>query len=292
MYVCLGVRDMTPSFDFTGKMKRRVVYSPSHFHHPLNPNPTHLQDGLLPVPYTQSLAAALDARGWALIQPLLSSAYTGFGHSSLKNDAVELGHLITYLQEEMGSEAVGLVGHSTGTQDSVYYVKACGDDDSKKPAFIVLQAPVSDREHLALEERTSEFVTLARQMQREGKGEEMLPRAAMWAPVTANRFLDLATKEGLDDMFSSDLTEGELRERLGHLDVPTLFLFSGADEYVPLGVDVQELGERFVKACVGVCPLSRAATVVGAKHSGRGHEEVVVVTMLAFLDEEERLGSR
>ena len=205
---------------------------------------------------------------------------------------MELGHLITFLQEEMGSEAVGLVGHSTGTQDSVYYVKACGDDESKKPAFIVLQAPVSDREHLALEERTTEFVTLALEMQKEGKGEEMLPRAAMWAPVTANRFVDLATKEGIEDMFSSDLTEGELRERLGHLDVPTLFLFSGADEYVPLGVDVQELGERFVKACAGVCPLSRAATVVGAKHSGRGHEEVVVVTILAFLDEVERLENR
>jgi hypothetical protein len=67
-------------------------------------------------------------------------------------------------------------------------------------------------------------VTLALEMQKEGKGEEMLPRAAMWAPVTANRFVDLATKEGIDDMFSSDLTEGELRERLGHLDVPTLFL--------------------------------------------------------------------
>jgi pimeloyl-ACP methyl ester carboxylesterase len=222
------------------------------------------------------------------VQVLLSSSYTGFGHTSLKTDAVELGRLVTFLQEEMGSLAVGLVGHSTGTQDSVYYVKTC-EDPSKKPVFIVLQAPVSDREHLCLNETTSKFVQLAREMRAQGKGEEMLPRAAMWAPITADRFLDLATKEGLDDFFSSDLSDGELRDRLGHLDIPTLFLLSGADEYVPLGVNVQTLGERFVKACAGACPLPRAATVVGARHSGRGHEEVITLTILAFLDEVDNL---
>lgn len=112
-----------------------------------------------------------------------------------------------------------------------------------------------------------------------------MPRAACWAPVTAKRYLDLATKvrtvqgpaarhhhvpepslmmtsvplstdhglccshrhvgvcavacvvcvsggcmlqEGLDDMFSSDLTGEELGQRLGHVSVPTLLAFSAA----------------------------------------------------------------
>ncbi len=248
-----------------------------------------LGDGLLPVPYTQSLAAALDRQGWSLVQALLSSSYTGFGHASLKTDAEELGHLVSYLQTELGSEAVGLVGHSTGCQDSVFYVKAC--PATHKPHFIVLQAPVSDREHLAMQERTPEFVALAQELQLQGKGDEMLPRASMWAPITANRFLDLATKEGLDDFFSSDLSDEELRARLGHLDVPTLFLMSGADEYVPPHVDCHSLGNRFVASCAGACPLARAAIVDGALHSCRGHEEAVTATILHFVGEVEWAGA-
>lgn len=40
----------------------------------------------------------------------------------LDDDARELEQLMQYLQEE-GSEALGIVGHSTGCQDAVYYLK-------------------------------------------------------------------------------------------------------------------------------------------------------------------------
>jgi triacylglycerol esterase/lipase EstA (alpha/beta hydrolase family) len=53
---------------------------------------------------------------------LLSSSYTGFGHVRLNDDARELEQLMQYLQEE-GSQALGIVGHSTGCQDAVYYLK-------------------------------------------------------------------------------------------------------------------------------------------------------------------------
>jgi hypothetical protein len=42
---------------------------------------------------------------------------------------------------------------------------------------------------------------------------------------------------GADDLFSSDFSEAELRERLGHLvdtDASVLFVLSMADQYVPL----------------------------------------------------------
>lgn len=238
------------------------------------------------MPYTLPLAEALDARGWALVQVLLSSSYTGFGHSSLATDAEELGHLFGFLEDQLGSETIGLVGHSTGCQDGVVYARDGARQGRLR--FVVLQAPVSDREHmLSASEAAPAFVEQARALVAAGKGEEMLPREAMWAPITARRFLDLAIKEGADDFFSSDLTDEELRARLGHLHVPTLFLFSGSDEYVPAHVDVPALGRRFVEACQsqGKCPLPKAVVVEGAKHSGKGHEAEVVQAIVAFVEE-------
>ena len=49
-----------------------------------------LTDGLLACRYVDQLAAALDEAGWALVQPVLSSSYTGYGISSLARDAEEL----------------------------------------------------------------------------------------------------------------------------------------------------------------------------------------------------------
>lgn len=218
------------------------------------------------------------------MQVLLSSAYTGFGHSSLQTDAQELGYLLGFLEDQLGSEAIGIVGHSTGCQDCMVYARE--GTRQGKLRFLVLQAPVSDREHmLAASAKAPEFVAHARALVAGGKGEEMLPREAMWAPITARRFLDLATKEGADDFFSSDLTDEELAERLGHLHVPTLFLFSGADEYVPSHVDVPKLGARFIGACKKQCPLPRAVVVEGARHAGKGHEAAVVKEIVAFVEE-------
>ena len=45
-----------------------------------------------------------------------------------------------------------------------------------------------------------------------------------YAPMTAQRFVDLLERGGADDFFSSDLSTGELAETLGQLKVPTLLL--------------------------------------------------------------------
>ena len=42
-----------------------------------------LSDGLIPVPYTTGLQQVCAETGYSLVQPLLSSSYTGFGHGSL-----------------------------------------------------------------------------------------------------------------------------------------------------------------------------------------------------------------
>ena len=93
-------------------------------------------------------------------------------------------------------------------------------------------------------------------------------------------------------MFSSDLSDAELRSRLGHMgtagqregikdsdgtwiaeplkDHPglkTVFAHSGADEYVPATVDVDALSKRFVAAAGGAANGAEAVILSGANHN-------------------------
>ena len=60
-----------------------------------------------------------------MVQTLLSSSYLGYGTVTLDQDAAELRDLVTFLREDeaMGGEGYALIGHSTGTQDCVRFVR-------------------------------------------------------------------------------------------------------------------------------------------------------------------------
>jgi hypothetical protein len=144
---------------------------------------------------------------------------------------------------------------------------------------VVLQAPVSDREHCMLEhfDEWQKNVQHARQLQAEGKQEEMMPRKAFWAPITAKRFLDLQSHGGADDYFSSDLTDEELMERLSHVGrigessgLHVLVAFSGSDEYVPKSIDSMRLTNRLVQAMNHDCQqrqIAEALYLSAANHN-------------------------
>ena len=223
-----------------------------------------LSDGLLPVPYTHPLESVLAEKDWSLVQPVLSSSYTGFGHGSLDRDVLELDELLGYLIGQHDSQQIAMVGHSTGTQDIVHYMKHGRADLVEKVTCIALQAPVSDREastvchdpttspaeHLKSLQRN---VEIALDMRNGGRGNEMMPRSAFWAPITAERFLDLHERRGRDDYFSSDFSDAELAERLRHIGSSSslkscLVAVSGSDEYVPSTVDSRKLLDRLCAA--------------------------------------------
>ncbi|CAA6669007.1 unnamed protein product [Spirodela intermedia] len=211
-----------------------------------------LTDGLLATEYLESLSVALEKERWSLVQPLLSSSYTGYGISSLKQDSMELDLLISYLINKENSEGVVLLGHSTGCQDIVYYMRsnsAC----SRAVRGAILQAPVSDREYRATLPETAAMIDLASTMISENKATDLMPRNAdPDAPITAYRYHSLCAYMGDDDMFSSDLTDDQLRLRLGHMaNTPCQVIFSMADEFVPDYVDKKSLVERLCKALGG-----------------------------------------
>jgi pimeloyl-ACP methyl ester carboxylesterase len=211
-----------------------------------------LSDGLIPTPYTKPLEEACKNLGWSLVQPLISSSHTGFGHGNLERDTSELDALIVYLTNHQNAKHVALVGHSTGCQNSVHYLKHGKGKDMI--AFLALQAPVSDREDAQRSKSTYKSnMRTAEQMAQNGKADEMMPRSCFWAPITAKRFLDLQQKGGLDDYFSSDFTDEEMTERLGHIGkapglTAVLVVYSGADEYVPPEIDTLRLTERLCEA--------------------------------------------
>ncbi|KAJ0525034.1 putative fusarinine C esterase SidJ, alpha/Beta hydrolase [Helianthus annuus] len=59
---------------------------------------------------------------------------------------------------------------------------------------------------------------------------------------------------GDDDMFSSDLSDDQLKQRLGHMcNTPCQVIFSMADEYVPDYVDKKVLVQRQVQQLLFTC---------------------------------------
>lgn len=211
-----------------------------------------LTDGLLATDYLEPLSLVLEVEKWSLVQPLLSSSYTGYGISSLEQDALELDQLISYLINKQNSEGVILLGHSTGCQDIVHYMRtnfAC----SKAVSGVILQAPVSDREYRATLPETAEMIDLAAKMISEGREMDLMPREANQdAPITAYRYHSLCAYMGDDDMFSSDLSEDQLRQRLGHMSTTQCqVIFSMGDEYVPEHVDKRALLDRLCRALGG-----------------------------------------
>ncbi|GMH32541.1 hypothetical protein BSKO_00375 [Bryopsis sp. KO-2023] len=103
-----------------------------------------MDEGLIGVPYIPSLASSLDDQGWSLVQAQISSSYLGYGVGSLDRDAKELAMLAAHLKAERGCQRIVIIGHSTGCQDVVRYVKRnLSDTDLPPLAGAVLQAPVS-----------------------------------------------------------------------------------------------------------------------------------------------------
>lgn len=57
------------------------------------------------------------------MQPILSSSYLGFGNGNLGRDTEEIGALMNYLVCHRDADNFAVVGHSTGCQNSIHFVK-------------------------------------------------------------------------------------------------------------------------------------------------------------------------
>lgn len=263
-----------------------------------------LSDGPIPVPYVKELETQCHDLGWSLVQPVLSSSYLGFGSGTLERDTSEICELLDYLSAHRGGESYALVGHSTGCQNGIHFLQNADDEHAEKMKLVVLQAPVSDRESAELKPGYQKNIEHARKLAAGGEENEMMPRSAFWAPITARRFLDLQDRRppdglgGMDDYFSSDLTDEQMSERLGHVGkvggefgLKVLAAFSGADEYVPKQVDKRQLLDRMCGAMNGKgkdCDTATPLYLETGDHNlskGDGEKELFVKEVGKLLNE-------
>jgi len=261
-----------------------------------------LTDGFFSTPYLAPLAAAAAAAGWGLVTPLLRSSHTGWGTASLDGDAADLALLADHLGAARGAARLALLGHSTGCQGAVRYAgshaagggggggggapSAAASAPPGRPRLetIILQAPVSDREWLAGQERTAARLAAAAAAVAGGNPGALIGTCDEWdgAPLSAARWLSLAGDRGDDDMFSSDLTGDELADRLARplAAVPrVLVLASIREQYAPPGHDPAAAAARLATA---IGPAATAVTLDG-DHSLAGAEEAAARLIAGFV---------
>lgn len=204
---------------------------------------------------------------------------------SVKRDADELHMLLETLKREYGATGVVMLGHSTGCQDIVYYARSYFESPVAAPVVgAILQGPASDREYLTTLPGTEAKLRKAEAMKAAGEGSEIAFRVygIDGAAMTADRWVSLAGRGGMDDMFSSDFTDKELENALSALrNFPTLLVMSGDDEYVPEYVDKENLAQRMVNA-VGK-ERCRYRIIQGGNHSLKDHEEEAVHVFTEFV---------
>ncbi|KAL2164422.1 hypothetical protein VTH06DRAFT_3638 [Thermothelomyces fergusii] len=242
-----------------------------------------LGDGPHTIPYVRRLAEHL-AGAYAVFEARLASAFSGFGHASLAQDARELADLVRYLRRGLGAARVVLMGHSTGCQDCLEYVvrgpgagggeEEDDDDNETRVDALVLQGPVSDREAVGLSEDPAEVrrsLDVAEEMVRQGRGADVVQREAMprgWRaiPVTAYRWASLVGVGGDDDYFSSDLPDSKLEHIWGSLKQPVLIVPSEKDEWVSPEADVAGLVDKWKSFCRPGTASDLGGLIPGANH--------------------------
>ncbi|MCJ1244784.1 hypothetical protein MMC30_001984 [Trapelia coarctata] len=221
-----------------------------------------LFDGLFTVAYTKTLAASLPP-AWRFVQPLPSSSHHGWGTSSLDQDVEQIVQCIRYILTLRPQGKIVLMGHSTGSQDTMHYLLSpLQEEQSPRPflAGAIMQGGVSDREAFPMllpEEVYQSSVQVALDYVAEGHGEKVLPAQILGqffpeVAISARRWLSLMSPppahNGQDDYFSSDFGDERLKGtfgRIGATGTPVQILYSEKDQYVPEFVHKEELVERW-----------------------------------------------
>lgn len=246
-----------------------------------------LGDMFATVPYLVPLSKALNTIGWSLVQIEFSSSGIGWGTGSLERDNSEIAKLVKYLKSDEGGsrKKLGIMGHSTGCQNTIYYfTRAKRDSEYIELDFGILQAGISDREaaYLLMSiDLIEEANKLAKKYIDEGNPKELMPHKYTVnffdTPINAYRWYSLYSKKGDDDYFSSYLTDEDFKSTYGKFDKPLLVLYSAADEYVPKDVDKKLIMERFKAATTPGMWSPYSKLIDGGLHAlGKGSKPTAI----------------
>ena len=203
-----------------------------------------LTDGFMSMSYTEELSAELLKLDYSMVQVNLSSSFSQYGISSLKQDCQELTKLLKAIVKVYKFQKIVMLGHSTGTQDALYYMRY--GELAEMVSGVILQAAVSDRDIFSTWEETPHLKQEADKLIAEGKPLALISGRLLGAPITAERYSSLVGRLGDDDMFSVDLTEAELEPILSPVKVPIFLCFSEDDQFVPDKDAQKNLAEKML----------------------------------------------
>ncbi|CAF1068870.1 unnamed protein product [Rotaria sordida] len=203
-----------------------------------------LTDGLLSLPYVEKLSSKLESlsKPYSLIQPLFRSSNLQYGWHTIDDDIQDLNILIDYLINNRNHLlSIILMGHSTGCQDIIHYLR----QQKKHPKIhrVILQGPVSDRQYLSTLSSTKDQLDYCLNHLENKK--EWLPRYLHDPPLTIERCLSLNQENSIEDLFSSDLSDEQLKNIYENIETPITWIWSKQDEYVP--DNIKDQVENFVK---------------------------------------------
>lgn len=173
-------------------------------------------------PFTASLSRYCSDRSYEFIMPQLRSQ-PNFGLFTIEDDVEDLEKLL----KPMNGDVV-LIGNSTGCQDIVCYLNRTGKGNVR---LAILQGAVSDVEYEEhINKDLNDLLTEVRGM------EPSIAFQYRGSYITPQRFLDLFSRNGKEDMFSSYL-EDEAFRSLNTTGVHMLFVISGKDEYGVIDIE-------------------------------------------------------
>jgi pimeloyl-ACP methyl ester carboxylesterase len=233
---------------------------------------------------------------WSIMEIQLSSSGLGWGTGDLHRDVEEIAKAVQYVQNRVMSThtdtatfrnggKVVLMGHSTGSQDVLHYLYHQSEQNRPPIDGAILQAPVSDREGLAMfraqdpnmQRAYKECLRLALTSEASNHDGNLstftlppnLTSLLGWPRglVSSQRFLSLTSPFSpnhpeIDDLFSSDLSTATLNKTFGAVGSSPflnlspnkswgkllLVLLSGKDEYTPPEISKEGLIERWRSA--------------------------------------------
>ncbi|ADM11947.1 uncharacterized protein Eint_080100 [Encephalitozoon intestinalis ATCC 50506] len=159
--------------------------------------------------------------GYEFIIPQLRS-HPEYGLFTIDDDIEDLGCLLSQTNGD-----VILVGNSTGCQDIVYYLNNTKD---RKIKLAVLLGAVSDVEFEEHENKNLPDLLRWAKETIERKKEDVAIKHQSGLYLTPKRILDIFSRYGKEDMFSSYL-EDKFYMELNKGGTRLLFVVSGKDEY-------------------------------------------------------------
>lgn len=209
----------------------------------------------------------------------------GSSYEKFTDSAYDLDAIVDYLLSQFKN--VILLGHSTGANKAVYYLSRKGTQ--KKVRAVALVSPVSDppMERKMLGSRYEETVKMAKKMVSEKRSWDVLPQSLSRSIYPAQRFLSLACKESIEQMFPNKEFRGPLR-LFSRIKVPSLILFGELDDYLKIDkIKVREVFDVF--SHYSKSKSFKTISIPEADHGFSDKEEELANTLVSWIKELEKV---